>query len=122
MTPAVLDGSPLLVQAMAEVMEESARRIDRRGFAQKMFWDPDTNKYCMRGMITQVVFERYLGLRTFPDGIDVWGAIIDGCDLVLSTQLGTGVAVWNDEPGRTTDEVVRELTKAADECRAKVAA
>lgn len=118
-TPGLLERCPTLAQHVAEALEESAKRIDHEGFTQHQFWDSFTGRYCTRGMITQVVFDRYLGLR---GNQEVWGPVIEACDLVLSTRLGRGVAKWNDEPGRTKDEIVEELTKAAAEVRAGLAA
>lgn len=119
-TPGLLDSTPTLALAVAEVLEETAIRIDREGFVQNEFYSPATDRYCTRGMFTQVVLDRYRGHKAQVDGVDIWRAVIEGCDLVLATRFGMGVAKWTDVPGRTKDEVVEALTKTAAELKAGV--
>lgn len=114
-TPVLLEQSPTLAKAIAEVLEETARRVEREGFAQHAFWDPATGKYCTRGHFTQVVLDRYKGVKV--DGLDIWTAVIAGCDMVMTMQIGRGVAAWNDEPGRTEGEVVQVLIASANSAR-----
>lgn len=116
-TPALLEQSPTLAKAVAEVLEETARRIERDGFAQRTFWDPNTDRYCTRGHFTQVVLDTYRGSAATVDGVDIWKSVIAGCDMALALHLGQGVAVWNDVPGRTEAEVVEVLTQTAAEVR-----
>lgn len=120
-TSGMLERSHELANAVAAVLEESAERIDRDGFSQGQFWDPETGTYCTRGMFTQVVFERYMG-SPVVGGVDLWKNVIDWCDIVLVAQIGEGVATWNDTPGRTKVEVVETLAKTAAELRAGCAA
>ena len=108
----LLERKTALQIAVAEVLEESAVRIDRDGFAQSEFWDAETGLYCTRGMFTQVVFERYMGQS---DAADLWKAIIDRCDLVLMDRLQQPVTTWNDASGRTKAEVVTMLRTTATE-------
>ncbi len=112
-TPALLEQRPTLAKAVAEVLEETARRVEREGFAQRSFWDPDTDQYCTRGHFTQVVLDRFRGGTAVIDDVDLWKSIIAGCDMVLALHVGRGVAAWNDEPGRTEAEVVKALTETA---------
>ena len=121
MTPGLLERTPTLAQAVAEVLDEAAIRIEREGFAQHHFWDAATGLYCTRGTYTQVVLDRYRGRNVQIDGVDLWQAVIEACDLALSSRLGRGVAVWNDEPGRTTDEVVEVLKNTAAGIRVAIA-
>lgn len=116
-TPGLLEQSPTLAKAIAEVLEETAQRVQRDGFGQHAFWDPGTGKYCTRGHFTQVVLDRYRGRSLDIDGVDLWKLVIAGCDMVMSLHLGAGVAVWNDHPGRTEEEVVAALTESANEAR-----
>lgn len=116
-TPGLLESCPTLAKAVADVLDESAKRIDRDGFTQNEFWNARTGKYCTRGTITQVVFDRYLGLK---GNQFVWGPVIEACDLVLALRLGRSVSRWNDEPGRTKDEIVTELTTAAAQVRSEL--
>ena len=115
-TPVLLEQSPALAKAIAEVLEETAERVVKEGFGQHQFWNPKTGKYCTRGHFTQVVLDRYRGTKV--DGLDIWTMVIAGCDMVMATHLGRGVAVWNDEPGRTREQVVSALTASANEARA----
>lgn len=114
-TPGLLEQSPTLAKAVVEVLDETAKRVRREGFGQRFFWNPDTGKYCTRGHFTQVVLDKYRGVKV--DGLDIWTMVIAGCDMVMTTYLGRGVAAWNDEPGRTEDEVVTALTASADSAR-----
>lgn len=115
-TPVLLEQSPTLAKAVAEVLEETVKRVEQDGFGQRDFWNPDTGKYCTRGHYTQVVLDKYLGMKI--DGRDIWTMIIAACDMVMSMHLGQGVAVWNDKPGRTQEDVVTALTASASEARA----
>jgi len=114
-TPGLLEQSPTLAKAIAEVLEETVERVRRDGFGQHQFWNPATGKYCTRGHFTQVVLDRFRGVKV--DGLDIWTMVIAGCDMVMTGHLGRGVATWNDEPGRTADEVVRALAASAAEAR-----
>jgi len=114
-TPGLLEGSPTLAEAIAEVLEETAKRVEREGFGQHQFWNPKTGKYCTRGHFTQVILDRYRGVKV--DGLDIWTMVIAGCDMVMAMHLGRAVSVWNDEPGRSQDEVVLALTASAREAR-----
>lgn len=117
-TPGLLERSPLLSMAVVDVLEETAQRVDREGFAQHAFWDPATGMYCTRGHFTRIAFDKYMD----PDlGVD-WKSLIAGCDMVMTGHLGRGVAVWNDEPGRTKEEVIAALTTVAAKVRAECAA
>lgn len=104
----------MLAAAVAEVLDLSAKRIEQDGFAQHVWWDENTGAYCSRGTYTQVVLDRYEGTTLAGQ----WTGIIDGCELAMWTHLGMGVAVWNDKPERTQDEVVVAFQKAAAEVRA----
>lgn len=121
-TPGLLERSPLLAKAVAEVLEEAAERVRRDGFAQHAFFDPETDQYCTRGQFTQVVLDKYRGQNIVVDGIDIWKSVIAGCDMVMALRLGRGVAAWNDEPGRTEDEVIAELLAGASDARVWCAA
>lgn len=121
-TPGLLEHTPTLALAVAEVLEEAAVRIDREGFTQRQIYDMTTGKYCTRGMYTQVVLDHYRGWKSTVGGVDIWRALIEACDMVLATRFGKGVAAWTDVPGRTKDEVVEALTKSAAELRAGAAA
>lgn len=114
-TPVLLEQSPTLAKAIAEVLEETVRRVEQEGFGQHQFWNPASGKYCTRGHFTQVVLDRYRGMKV--DGVDIWTMVIAGCDMVMSMHLGAGVAVWNDHPGRTKDDVIEALTASAAEAR-----
>lgn len=115
-TPGLLERKPELVKAVVEVLEETARRIETDGFAQHAFWDPDTGLYCTRGHFTRIAFDNYM------DGSADWKSVIWGCDMVMATYLGRGVAAWNDEPGRTEGEVIDALTTVAAKVRAEYVA
>jgi hypothetical protein len=120
-TPELLERTPLLANAVADVLEESAKRVERDGFAQGFFWDVVTGKYCTRGHYTQVVLDKY---RSFDqiDGVDIWKSVIAACDMVMTMHLNRGVASWNDIPGRTDAEVVAALRASSAEARMLVAA
>jgi hypothetical protein len=116
-TPGLLERSPMLSKAVSDVLELTAERVERDGFGQYAMWDSVTGAYCTRGHYTQVVFEKFKGVKV--EGFDVWKLVIDACEMVLTDHLGKGVAKWNDEPGRTKEEVVEALTKTAAEVRAR---
>ena len=75
-----------------------------------------TGRYCTRGHFTRVALDKYHLVEDY--GFD-WNSVIHGCDMVMTLDLGRGVALWNDEPGRTKDEVVEALTKVAAEVRSR---
>ena len=114
-TPGLLEQRPALAEAVAEVLEETAQRVERDGFAQHAFWDPVTGRYCTRGHFTRVALDKYHLVEDYGFA----GSVIHGCDMVMTLDLGRGVALWNDEPGRTKDEVVETLTKVAAKVRSR---
>ena len=121
-TPGLLERRPRLAKAVAEVLTETAGRVEREGFAQHAFFDGVTGLYCTRGHFTQVVLDKYRGQNILIDGVDLWKSVIAGCDMVLAMHLGQGVATWNDTPGRTKDEIVQVLRNVAASVRLAVSA
>lgn len=115
-TPGLLEQNPPLAKAVAEVLDETVKRVEQEGFGQHHFWNVTTGKYCTRGHFTQVVLDKFRGVQV--DGADIWTMVIAACDMVLTMHLGRGVATWNDEPGRTEKEVLDALVASADEARA----
>lgn len=113
MTPVYLAYRPDLARAVVTVLHASAIRIERDGFAQRKFYDGETNTYCARGAYTQEAITRY-------GATPIWQEIIDGCELALNMRLSRGVAAWNDQPGRTVDQVVGLLRAVADELRRSI--
>jgi hypothetical protein len=106
----------MLARAVAEVLEEAVTRVERRGFCQGEFWNRAADMYCTRGHFTQAALDLF-GHGKSVAGIESWTTIIVGCDMVMSCHLGRDVAVWNDEPGRTADEVVAALSASAADAR-----
>ena len=91
---------------VGEVLRKAADYIDEHGWAQG-HWDCETGCVCADGAIIQVAGEEHSSQAT--TAFDV------ASDVAKMRSSGTCYSIisWNDQPGRTKEEVTRLLRDAA---------
>ena len=113
----------ILEIAVAKTLEAAADTLQARGFHQGMF---TANEYdenapvCAWGAINAALGYDPAGMweRAPGSGADHAPALSVAAMTALNCHLGTSAIHWNDEPGRTADEVVAALRGAAADARA----
>lgn len=86
----------------ADVLDAAADQIERHGWAQLVF-DAKDGSRCVLGAINRVVGSTYIQR--------------DRSKELLWAYIGQSPMYWNDKPGRTADEVIETLRKAAAAAR-----
>lgn len=89
---------------VAADLRAAADLLDREGWTQERFYDYDTGCRCVAGALRESV----------PDG-GRWAYTVEA----LARHVGvppfpTSIYDWNDDSGRTADEVIAALRAAAD--------
>ena len=95
-------------QTVSRVLRQAAQRV-REGWCQNAYGIG--NNVCALGAIGRSTREP-MDLHFF------WGALALDAAAILGDYLGLEieeVAAWNDEPGRTAEEVAATMERAADQ-------
>lgn len=91
-----------------KVLLEAAERIERQGWCQYQFCD-QRGRMCVSGAIYQIVrLPRYHGW--FLDGFTDTARL---AQRIMEENLQCSMAEWNDEEGRTKQQVVDKLREVA---------
>lgn len=93
------------MSAGQQVLLDAADLIEEKGWIQGANWRPGLG-YCVFGAINKVTQNDL----AFSDAV---GRVLTEIGRLNQPWTG-GIARWNDEPGRTKDEVLAALRKAAE--------
>lgn len=102
------------MSAVPSILRAAADDIVRLGWCQFTYRDESGCLCGMGAVITACGVDPYgQGGRSYPYGSNA--RLVDACRGYLTEWLGGPFASWNDEPGRTQDQVVAALRQAADD-------
>jgi len=91
----------------AQILRAAAHELATKGWTQGRIVDLTTGALCAQGAI-EVAALRVSGQ---------WGSPVHAAAIVvLQDYLGEAIHLWNDREGRDSDQVVRALNAAADQC------
>lgn len=95
---------------VADILTQAADLLEERGWCQNRAEDRDGH-FCAVGALDAAlgVVEPYLTL----------GGLFSEAVRALRAHIGTSVVCWNDAPGRTADEVIGLLRRAAAQLEAQ---
>lgn len=106
----------------ADVLEAAANLLESKGWGQGEFMnaiDPDdATKFCAVGAIRTVTGYSLAGRR--DEDYAVYRkryACSLQANVALGDKVGTDVVHWNDQPGRTAEEVIDALKQTAKDIR-----
>lgn len=100
--------------SVKQILLDAAERLETHGWTQGVSQDKD-GRCCAVGAISAVIYKNYdnfLGYTTNPKHHT---AIIQEVFKPIHAILGEYMIIpWNDTPGRTADEVIAMIRKAAE--------
>ena len=103
----------------SNILEDAADYIEQHGWCQQDYFNANGN-VCTQGAI-MAVRTRYeadnINIYSTSNDIDtITEAFLEALDQV-SLFVGDAVSLWNDDPDRTKEEVVKTLRKVAEVAR-----
>ena len=99
---------------VAADLRAAAEVLERGGWTQGRYYRPETGCRCAIGAIVAVLGGHDTEF-TIPDEAQPRWRAVEGA---LEAHLNHFIDIWNDEPGRTADEVIAALRAAADAAEA----
>ncbi len=98
-----------VLSPVGHILKRAANYIDEKGWLQNRQMD-DTGAVCSVGAICKVTAVEWYNGRSYTD--DEFTAALEK----FESYLGMDIADWNDMKGRTKQQVIETLMRAADAC------
>lgn len=99
-TEPLVETQPLT--AVQRLLLDAADLLERTGWCQRYGTHPVTGAHCVLGALSSV------GGEGFRDALILFSGLINGDD-----PSPKGITQWNDQRGRTADEVIARLRQTA---------
>jgi len=101
------------LKSVADYLADTREYIDQKGWTQGRYRDLNTGAVCSLGGIQQVLVQDGVDLST-GQGLRLFHTVAEAFAKVVRTRISSTatIAVWNDTPTRTKQEVLDAFAKA----------
>lgn len=111
-------------ELVAQTLEKAADLIETKGWAQGGTGRGPAGEMCMSVALWEARNDHFLSLEYAALGNAYHVALREAMSLPMCSceriQCGSGIPLWNDDPGRTKQDVLDALRKTALTVREKV--